>query len=358
MTRTHWIIAALGALAVSQVGCTNVDCGDGTIDKNGACVPAQDSTNNASCGPGTVLKAGQCVPDHVTMCDPSTTITQTDSQGNVTCVGTGTQGCGAPIGCPAPAQGKVTICGQLLDLETSAPIADGNATGKACTATTSSGPCSMTIKAYDAIAFAGDPTGAAELTHDPIVIDDCGRYRVANIQPNGAAFIGIGLDDAMGAPDTHRLSGVAIPTVASKAAPGIPAYAMKTSTDTSWTSQAGLTGGSFADRGVYVGIFLHGTMPVSGVKVVRGGVTNPAQHFYFKDTDPSMRSMIDTAATATGVNGTAVTIGNGSLTTYTGSGSEPANCKWPSLMGDEIPMVAFIEPLVAVLASNPNMNCP
>lgn len=370
MTRTNWITwlaasASLIALGGVQGSCTTTECGEGTIDQGGKCVSGV-ATDNATCGAGTTLKNGKCAPDFPpTVCDPDTTQPVTDPEtGVTTCMGTGGGGC--MLACGTPSSGKMSLCGQFLDLETNAPIQDATHDGTACDPTkpTQSGPCSMVIKAYDAIAFAGDPSTAPELPRDEVVINNCGYFRIKNINPSGASFIGIGLADATGVPATHRLSGVAVPVIPTKAVSNIPAYAMTIATDTKWSAAAGLGGGeSLATRGVYVGIFLHGQVPVAGVKVVRGGTVNPSQHFYFSDTNPAQRSMLVMNSTqdVTGPNGTAVTIGANTLTTYTGSGAEPggsSTCKWPVLMGDEIRGVAFIEPLVAVMTSNLNLTCP
>ncbi|HTJ45537.1 MAG TPA: hypothetical protein VL463_25710, partial [Kofleriaceae bacterium] len=165
-----WLAAAssLVALGASQSGCTNVDCGTGTIDKNGECRPADENTNNGSCGPGTKLgNTGMCEPVSVVQCDPGTTTAEEDPTTHViTCVGTGTTGCNASgISCPTPSTGKMTLCGQFLDAETSAPIAATNPTGKACDPAnpTPDGPCSLVIRAYNAIDFASDPSTATEL---------------------------------------------------------------------------------------------------------------------------------------------------------------------------------------------------
>src|SRR5678815_2327964 len=44
------------------------ECGPGTHDQDGVCVP--DGTTN--CGPGTIEMNGQCVPDPNVVCDDGT----------------------------------------------------------------------------------------------------------------------------------------------------------------------------------------------------------------------------------------------------------------------------------------------
>jgi hypothetical protein len=52
-----WIKYSLAAVAVAalpfQFGCTNVDCGDGTTEVDGECVPADSQVPEDNCGPGT-----------------------------------------------------------------------------------------------------------------------------------------------------------------------------------------------------------------------------------------------------------------------------------------------------------------
>ena len=51
INRISWLaVASSLALGASQFGCTTTECGTGTIDKAGECVPATDATGNATCG--------------------------------------------------------------------------------------------------------------------------------------------------------------------------------------------------------------------------------------------------------------------------------------------------------------------
>jgi hypothetical protein len=369
MTRTQWMtwLGALGsiaALAATQAGCQQTDCGTGTIDQNGSCVPADNTLGSASCGAGTHLGTdGKCDPDFPpTQCDPDTTVPETDPMtGVTTCKGTGGGGCGAPINCGTPVAGKMSICGQLLNVEDNTPIQATGADGSPCDPAnpTTDGPCSMGIQAYDAIAFATDPTTATPLPTDEVLINNCGQFRIKNITPNGAQYIGIGLDDNPKAADMHRLTGGALPTASGKALTGFPAYAVKNTIDTQWSTQAGLSGSTFAQRGFYMALFLHGAAPVAGVKITISGGTDPTNDYYFSDTAPASRMTVDPAAAMTGANGAGLMIGhNGNLTTYSGMGGEPTNCKWPSDLGDQITNVAFIQPRVAVQSNAPTMPCP
>ena len=167
MTRTMIVLLAA---AVAAAGCKSVECGDGTIEREGKCAPADDMVSSANCGPFTVLQGDKCVPMFPpTECDPSTTSPTVDpATGVTTCIGTGGGGCSAPFACPAPAAGKQTICGQIYDFQDMSTFADTGATGAKCGSGATSGPCSIGIKAFDAISFAMNPQTATELVHGPV----------------------------------------------------------------------------------------------------------------------------------------------------------------------------------------------
>jgi len=370
MTRTNWItwLGALGAVAVlgaTQAGCNEPTCGTGTIDMNGACVPANDMVGSAACGAGTHLGAtSQCVPDlPPTQCDPDSTEQMTDPMtGITTCVGTGGTGCQAQIACGTPSASKMTICGQFFNIEDNTLLRDATPTGANCDPSnpTPTGPCSMQILAYDAIDFATNGMSATPLPNDEIVINNCGQFRIKNVNISGVNFVGIGLEDNVKATPTapHRLSGVALPAVA-KAITNFPAYDVKNSVDQAWTSSAGLSGSTFVDRGVYMALFTHGATPVAGVKITVAGGTDATNDYYFSDTDPASRMTVAPAATATGANGAGLMIGhNMNLTNYSGTGMEPTGCMWPTDLGDQITNVAFIQPRVAQVSGNSTMICP
>jgi hypothetical protein len=242
------------------------------------------------------------------------------------------------------------------------PIQATSATGAACNpnSPTPDGPCAIQIRPYDAIAFASNPATAPVLPTDEVVINDCGQFRIKNIQPQGAQYIGIGIENNDNvATKTLRRTGVALP-YAPKAIAGFPGYAVRISTDAHWSQTAGFgTGPTFVDRGVYMGIFLHGQTPVAGVKITRGGSTDPANDYYFSDTAPNMRFTIDPAQPATGVDGSGLMLGdNGDLTPYSGTGGETNMCKWPSDLGDQLTNIAFVQPRIEVQTANPTMICP
>jgi len=154
-------LLAPAALLASE-GCKAVDCGEGTIESGGTCVPADEIVGAAKCGKFTKLVGDTCTPEKdPTVCGPGTVREVDTATGVGTCKPDGGGGgCGASITCPPPALGKQTICGQLYDIATHESFEATGATGARCAAGATSGPCALAIRAYDAVAFAMNPAGA------------------------------------------------------------------------------------------------------------------------------------------------------------------------------------------------------
>ena len=259
--------------------------------------------------------------------------------------------CSSPSPCPAPSSpSKQTICGQLYDFENDATL--GGSVGTACTSTTSSGPCSLSIEAYDALAFASNPASATPLQHGGVAIDTCGRYRITDIDVTGtSSFIGVVIDDVAnpGPAGTTVPVAIATPRAAGTATDQLEAWIVRESTTAQWATSGGPT---LAD-GVFVPVFrahmlgTPGTDPRElqlGVTVTKHG--NPAQAYYFA-ADTMERVTVDTAAEATGANGTVLVPDAviDDLIVYSGTGglSDPASCRWRLHAGASIPGVVFIQ---------------
>lgn len=64
------LIPAMAALLGAGAGCDELECGSGTREVDGICVPGYDEV---LCGPGTLLVAGECLPeDGESDCGPGT----------------------------------------------------------------------------------------------------------------------------------------------------------------------------------------------------------------------------------------------------------------------------------------------
>jgi hypothetical protein len=348
--KTWLVVVSLAPVALSQVSCADIECGEGTIERDGQCVPAEGvSPDNNFCAAGTHYDAnmGGCVSDFpATECQEGTTEAIVDPEtGVVTCVGIGGGG-GCDIPCPQPDAGKVVVCGWLRDAETDELLGGMSESGARCDVDnpTDTGPCSLQIEAYDALTFAGDPTGTPPLPTDQIIVNNCGRYVIDNAPAPALNFIGVAADDnENGTVDNVVLSGVVIPSSPGLRYDGLDAFVVTNASDTKWSGQAGLTGQTFGERGVFMPIFSHKGTPIEGVVVIENGSTQPSEDYYFSDTDPFERSMVDPAQSSTGPNGSGLLI-NSQLTQHSGQGSEGMleGCQWPENLATSVAGLYFV----------------
>lgn len=359
MSRTPTIIASLVSLfgALSTTSCKEIECGEGTIERDGTCAPATTTTGAGMCGPFTTLQGDRCVPQFPpTECDLATTMPTVDPDTGVTiCIGTGAGGCNAPIACATPTEAnRLTVCGQLYDFETGAKLQAAGAMGTACDpdAPAAAGPCALTIKAYDALTFAMNPATASPRASDPLYLDDCGRYRLANINTNATSpFIGLGIDDA-GMPNGPDGTTVTVGVVTPKASPVVSdfeAWIVKASTTQMWTQSGGpsLANGIYAatyrKHKLAAGVDRHAAQ--DGVTFARAsdGMTYPSQDHYFTST-ATLHQTIDMNATATGANGTALVEGRSlSEGGFGGVGGLGSGCAWEPHLAVSLPGIVFIQ---------------
>ncbi len=252
--------------------------------------------------------------------------------------------CAVDLPCGTPTPGQASVCGTIYDIETEAPIRAPNPTRQACTAITPDGPCSLRIRYFDALDFAMNPQGAVPLVADSAMLDDCGRFRALDLPRATFGFIGIAVDDAAGTDVRHRLTSVAVSNAEAGGDAAAPqrAYATAITTDELWGTSAGLSGMTFAERGVMVVVFLHAGQPVSGVAVRRNDLGIPADDLYFSDPGITRR-VVAPAQTSTGTNGTALVVNSATPIAHDGVGGAPAGCVWPSRLGSSIPGTVFMQ---------------
>lgn len=359
------LAAGAGALAAGATACEAVECGEGTIAVDGTCRPADEQPGNAQCGPGTKLgTGGKCIPERIVTCDPQTTTPMTDpATGNVTCVGSGTGGaCDSDLQCTAPTSGMYTICGRLYDTQTDEPFTDGSGRADPCPATpTPTGPCSLKLTFVDALQFADNPATAPPLVPASFQLDTCGRYRAVDLPTSSFGYIGVAVDDAnnTGAGDVRKLTGVALDQDDALPMTGFRTYTTRNETDTAWTTTSGITGGSFATRGVLAAVFRYHDAPRAGVTVRRVGQLIPNDDFYFSDTGVTRNTVEPSTSsrTATGPNGTALVI-NSAVDSHDGVGAEPPNCHWPASLAGAIAGVVFMQIKDAEGNGGPGAECP
>lgn len=331
----------------SQMSCTSLECGDGTIEQGGQCVPADETIGSGACGPGTKLEGDQCVPN--VECDPATTMAVMDPDtGAVTCVALGT-GCGQPISCPPPDAGTQTVCGQIFDLDDQSAFAQGGpggANGSDCAAGAGSdGPCGLAMQVFDAQQFVANPQTATPLPNAGITIDDCGRFRIESIQvPGTTVLLGIGVDDAgsadMGPGGQTNAVGIAVPKDIGAATQGVEDYIVSSTTTDKWAASGGPT---IAD-GIYVDLFrahLTGLASQAGVTVTKSNATIHPNDFYFQAAE-QVRETVDPASQMTGANGAALLVHQNGLG-YAGQGGLQAGCAWEQHIAASVPNIVFVQ---------------
>jgi hypothetical protein len=358
-------VASLMFLAFATTAapaCKSIECGTGTIERDGTCAPSDETVGTAECGPFTTIMGNQCVPIYPpTICEPGTTTEDTGSDGVTTCRGTGgPAGCNSDIPCPNPSSGKQTICGQIYNFEDNTKF-QGAATGAACAGTETTGPCALQIVAYDAVAFAHNSTMMPPVATTPqavgkVVIDDCGRYAVEDITPPGTPFLALGFDDRgqpLGPTGVTVTTGVALPSAADTKTQKFEAFVLDQSVIGTWTASGGP---SFAN-GIYASVFRAHTCDdgtcigdsfanQSGVQITKSSVVNGANDFYFLAADGMTRQHVD-AVNSTSANGTGLLI-NASVDdslAYSGTMgiTDTTNCQWESHAAANVPGLLFIQ---------------
>jgi hypothetical protein len=372
MARRTALLAAAAIAALPLVsGCDALECGPGTIEDNGTCVVAdgQSPADVEACGLGTKYDPSTqtCAPLRPPTECGANTDPIVNEDGVTVCEGSGgAQSCDSPISCPPPSGGKVSVCGQLFDVETGTPIRAGTPAFADCNpaAPAASGPCALKVAFYDPLAFAGD-TSTMPQTTDQVRLDDCGRFAGVNIARPFNGFLAVAVDDA-GAADNRRLTGVAFSIATNERRVGVRAFSAAFATDAKWTSSAGNPFGaqSLVDRGVFLPVYYtkhpaEGGTPVAGVQIRASGMAADGVgtfDFYFGDTDRTIRSTIDPAAEATGANGAGLMVGT-SLTQHSGLGGEPQGCVWPSNLAAAIPGVVLVRE-EALQVQGANTPCP
>ena len=350
------------ALALAfDAGCKSTDCGEGTTERNGTCVPADEAFGAATCGSGTVLHGDLCEPTlKPTVCDPATTTPELGPDGVITCVGTGAAtGCAARIACPAPTDGtKQTICGQIYDFETGQPFQNPDATGAACAAGATTGPCALGIKAFDAVSFVSTGGASGQLTTGAVTIDDCGRYKVADITQPAGPLIALGFDDAD--PTKPGPMGYASSTAVATPKTGgatrdFEAFFVAPATTVAWAT----AGVPFdATNGIFAAIFRGhktGFDTVGGVTVSRNQFPEPGHDYYFSAV--ANRTTLDGGLGATSGNGGALFNITNQMPTdvYSGQSPLPAGCAWEFHAGASVRFVVFIQ--IFRPTNAPGMTC-
>lgn len=353
--RTQILLLSFSA-ALTAAGCQQLECAEGTIERDGKCEPSISDVGTATCGPFTKLEGDRCVPQFPpTECDPGSTKIDVDpATGVATCIGTGTVSCTSPFPCSAPSGAtKQTICGQLYDFRDSTVKLQGAATGAQCDpdAPTATGPCALSITAYDAVDFADGGTAPSPLTIGDLYIDDCGRYRLTDVDVSPVSlYVGLGVDDAkmpLGPAGITVTTAVATPRSPGNATKDLEAFMLSAATATGWASG----GPNFGTTGLYGLVFRQHKLGngdpfanQTGVTITKQGNPVAANDFYFAPAATD-RVTIDTNATATGANGTGL-VNMASVTdsaVWGGNNGLGNGCRWEPHAGATLMGIVFIQ---------------
>ena len=246
--------------------------------------------------------------------------------------------CAKEIPCPeATSANRINVCGRIWDVETGdrvGTIVDG----EVCREGNTDGACILDIEPYSALDFAQD-TSTPPLGYASKYLDTCGRFQLVDVIQPQLGYLGLGVDDAGGA-DEHGIGGAAMAVSPGQTRDGVTVFAIRRATDAAWTSQAGLTGLSFVERGVILLEFHGADGPASGVTATEGPGADPANDYYFSDTTPNTRRTVDPTRTTTGANGAALMVIS-NLVDHSGTGG---GCNWTSGLATTIEDVMFYAP--------------
>jgi hypothetical protein len=222
--------------------------------------------------------------------------------------------------CRAPASGQASLCGRLHDTETGDVVR-----------------AALSVVAHDLLAYAADPGSSALLA--TAVTDASGRFRILDVAPPASGQLLLIADDGAGT-DARVRTGSALPITGGALRTGVELFATRTSTDGQWTASAGspFGAGTFSSEGAVLSIFRQDATPTANVQVTGG---TSAVSYYFSDTQGSLRFEVSTAATSTGPNGSALTVGGG-LDSYSGTGAEPAGTSWSSGLAGDVPGLIWV----------------
>lgn len=346
MTRNlqRTLVLFVCAAALLAQGCGGVECGEGTVERGGDCVAEQTPANNCVCGFGTHFDddLDLCVADYApAVCNPETTVEVLRDDDVILCKGDCSGGC--PPACPLPAVGHVSVCGQIVSIETTGRIdADGGGTGRLCDdipVEERTGPCLMKLSISDGLDW---PISADALD---VSLYDCGYFAVTNMPAPASGKLLLTVDDANGSAAEEWVPTATILNVSSgERHESVNAYGLRHSTDQLWTESAGwpFGGTTFSDKGTLAMIFLRNETPVGFVEIVRspGGVDADAD-YYFSDEGRYTRRTILLSQYATGLDGTGLIV-DSPLVDHGGSGGLPDLCVWPWEPAAAIPGVLMV----------------
>ncbi len=355
--RTPWVAAVVALACVLAAGCGGAgECGEGTIEEDGVCVPASSiTTPGECCGEGTHYDASlqMCVSDFApTVCEEGSPDPVVLDDGVLECCGCALYEL-CSITCEMARPGTVSVCGTFRDMETGLAVArDGCQSAAACDPEEpeSSGSCSLEPRFYDAVDLAENGTNATPLAVDSLEWNACGAYAARSVALPASGFMAVLIDDSTGldpARDDFAGAAAIFPVVDEERVEDRDAFALRRSTDDGWTAAAGdpFGGATFTAHGAEMVRFLRRGDPQSGVAVTDDLGEPLGATYYFADARASFGSL-EPSQDATGVDGAALVAAEEPVTVYA-EGGLPGECIWPEGLVEPIPGFLLVSDRVA-----------
>ena len=158
--------------------------------------------------------------------------------------------CTPVLTCPVPQSGKACISGRLTDAGSGAQLRALFKADLPCGGGAVGGPCDLALSAHDALQFVSNPGTSPPLASAETLLDGCGRFRFASIDPPGSRSVAIVADDADPAPasDLHVLTATPHVLGANQRIDGVNVVSAKRDTVNIWTQSAGSPFGASASR--------------------------------------------------------------------------------------------------------------
>ncbi|MCG8418873.1 MAG: hypothetical protein MJE77_13125 [Proteobacteria bacterium] len=186
--------------------------------------------------------------------------------------------------CPDQTIGMATVCGRVIDLETSLPITQP----------------STQVRIYEP----GEQIDMATA----IQPDACGRFATSFSGKSPNLVVHTGGLVAMG--EFRQV--ISVIGVQPGQVTRVNAYVLRAATDQEWSRSAGLGDRGFAQLGAFLAIFIdvgeppvgpyQGT-PIAGVTMTVTGPASPPRQYYFADGEPQRHTQIDPDLTVTAASG-------------------------------------------------------
>jgi hypothetical protein len=301
--------AVLAATVLLQAGCNPLECGDGTRELEGQCVPVNAIYNDGGthCGWGTTLVGTECVPIADLCGDFTKAVPVLDDNGvavGFTCVGQAS-GDDPPPPCEtSPSGGTICTNGYVhwfVDTEggiMATRVADPEAAEDATR---------LVVKVYDPLLYAQNP-GVPPLAVAEVNPKN-GTFMTPSVLVPGTGFIAFVVEDFEGSgEEIFAFAGIPYAADTTQNLTDVVAPAMTDQQVADWTDAAGgdaalaLTGcpapagggeRTLATCGTWIGLFSQGvqgapTTPVEGVTPVYGGALlaeNKTLYFGYSTAD-------------------------------------------------------------------------